>query len=113
MSFVIVCVLVLGLVTMVIEVLCDQYGRAVVRHAINEGVRAGSRDGAGVPECQAAAARVLNGGLGGTMGQDIQIVCTINGNEVIATATGRWSGWLPVSPAWNINNTATAAKQDQ
>jgi hypothetical protein len=75
-----------------------EYGQGVVRTAVDEAARAGSQQSAAggpVAACQAKAAQVMGNLLNGPFGQGVTITCAVQGNTVIATATGQFPAWLP------------------
>ena len=78
-----------------------QYGRGVVRAAVDQGVRAGSRAAAPTVACEQAARQVvadLLGGRSGSMGRTVSITCSQVGGRLDATAGGRFRAWLPPVP---------------
>lgn len=86
-----------------------QYGRGVVRAALDEGVRAGAPLGAQPSDCQARLDGFLDDLLGGEMGRGVDGECGIDGDFVVATATVHFEGW--VIPDWDFNLSATAVKE--
>lgn len=88
-----------------------QYGRGVVRGALDEGVRAGSRATATVAECQGRAHQVLDQLLGGTLGNDVSVACTDLGDRVVASAEGRFPAWIAVVPDHRFRVQAEAVKE--
>ncbi|MDH5616380.1 MAG: hypothetical protein OEY62_07570 [Acidimicrobiia bacterium] len=75
-----------------------QYGRGVVRSALDEGARAGALSGAGPAECLARVDGVLDDLLGGPLFADLIWTCSRDGEWMVAAATGRLAGWLPMVP---------------
>lgn len=90
------------------NLVADAYGRGVVRAALDEGARAGSRLSASTGECEARAAEVVRSLLGGTMGHGVRIQCSATPTEVRAQATGTFRAWMPPVPDWHIDMTASA-----
>ncbi len=88
----------------------NAYGRGVVRAALDEGARAGSRLSASAGECEARAAEVMRSLLGGTMGKSVRISCTATTTEVRAQATGTFPAWMPPVPDWRVDMTASAQR---
>lgn len=88
-----------------------QYGRGVVRGALDEGVRAGSRATAAVAECQGRARQVLDQLLGGTLGDDVAVACSDLGDRVVASAKGRFPAWIAVVPDHRFDVQAVAVKE--
>lgn len=94
-----------------INLIVDEYGKGAVRTAVDEATRAGSLQGAPggpVAACQAKAAEVMSGLLSGPFGQHVTITCGLQGNQVIAVASGSLPGWLRVIPANPLRVVATA-----
>lgn len=86
------------------------YGRGVVRSALDEGARAGSRVADSVPRCEQRAAETMSGLLAGTMGQGVTITCTDDGERVLAHADVRFTAWAPAMPDWTFSITATSRR---
>ncbi len=86
-----------------------QYGRGVVRAALDEGVRAAAPAGALPENCDARVAGFLDALLGGEMGKDIEFTCGVEGDLVVATADVSFEGW--VIPDWDFSVSATALKE--
>ena len=89
------------------------YGRGVVRAALDEGVRQGSRATTTAEDCQAAAEEVLATLMGGTMGTEVTITCTVEagGDRIVATADGALK--LPFFPRVELDDAATAVKEQE
>jgi type IV secretory pathway TrbL component len=88
-----------------------QYGRGVVRAAVDQGVRSGARAPAAVAACEQAARQVvadLLGGKSGSMGRTVSITCIQVGGRLDATADGRFRAWLPPVPDWSFHFGASA-----
>lgn len=101
----------LVLVVVLTNLVVFQYGRGVVRAALDEGVRAGARASAGAAECEARAGDVLADLLGGAMGTGVRVVCTDDGDVLRATADVAFAGWLPAVPDWAFTVQATAVRE--
>lgn len=89
-----------------------EYGHGVVRAAVDEGVRQGSRTTTPVASCEAAARQViadLLGGRDGSMGAGVGINCTQVGARLDARATGHFKAWLKPIPDWSFTAASTAA----
>lgn len=108
-------VAVVGLSLVVVVMLANlsvfQYGRGVVRAALDEGARAGARATAGVPECEARADDVLADLLGGAMGSGVRTWCTDEGDLLRASADVTFAGWLPTVPDWRFSLEAAAVRE--
>jgi len=86
-----------------------QYGRGVVRAALDEGVRAAAPLG-GVPaDCQATVDSFIFDLLGDEMGRGVTVECGLEGNLVVANAAVRFDGW--VIPDWEFVMSAAAVKE--
>jgi len=110
-QFVLAVALSLLMLVLVANVIIVQYGRGVVRAAAEEGAQAGSRLSASEADCEARAGEVLDGLLGGPMGDRISITCSIGSSEVIATVRYTFTPWLPLVPAWAGTQTSVAVKE--
>jgi hypothetical protein len=88
-----------------------QYGRGVVRAALDEGARVGAPAEAGLADCESRAVAVLADLLGGAMGDEVAVRCTQAGSQVVAEATVTFRAWLPPSPDWSFRVAATARKE--
>jgi hypothetical protein len=88
-----------------------QYGRGVVRAALDEGVRAGARASDPVPACRARAGEVLGDLLGGTAGNEVALACRQAGDLVEADAEVVFRGWLPAVPDWRFSLRASARRR--
>ena len=88
-----------------------QYGRGVVRGAVDEAARAGARVDASVAECQARAAEALAGALGGTMGEGVAIACSEDTETVRAVADVTFRSWLPPVTDWSFRAVGQARKE--
>lgn len=98
------------LLVMLTNLVLVQYGRGLVRAAVDEGVRAGARfDADPVGACEERAKSVLDGI--GKLGSDITITCQPAGDQVQATANAKFEGWLPVVPTFEENATAISRKE--
>lgn len=97
--------------TIVANLIVFQYGRGVVRAALDEGARAGSRATAGVTECERRAAAVLDDLLGGSMQDGVRIWCEDDGATIDAVADVTFAGWTPTVPDWSFVASATAHRE--
>lgn len=103
----------LAAVMVLLNVLVFMYARGVVRTAVDEGVRAGSRVGAGPPACEARARAVLQDLMPGPLGADIAIGCRPSGatGELTAVANATLRSPLPGMPAWSFQTAADAVQE--
>ena len=86
------------------------YGRGVVRAALDEGARAGSKVADSVERCQDRAAETMSALLRGTMGAGVAIDCRDDGEVVLAHADVRFVAWAPAMPDWTFSITATSRR---
>ena len=94
-----------------INLIVDEYGKGVMRTAVDEAARAGSLQGAPggpVAACDTKAAEVMTGLLAGPFGHDITISCAIQGDQVVAVASGSLPAWLRVIPTDTLRVVGTA-----
>ena len=110
-QFVLAVALSLLLFVMLCNAIVYQYGRGVVRAALDEGVRSASRAGGTVSACEDAAEEVRHTLLGGPVGSHVAIRCGLVADTVQATATGYLPSWLPLVPDWSIDLAASAVKE--
>jgi hypothetical protein len=89
------------------------YARGVVRAAVDEGARAGSRFGATTAECDSRARDVLGDLLAGRLGSDVRVRCeSTNEDEIHASAHVTVHGWLPgFVPDWTFTLDARSVKE--
>lgn len=88
-----------------------QYGRGVVRDALDEGARAGATASADPAACEHRAREVLRDLLGGRLGREIDLSCAEDGDEMVARARVTFRSWLAPAPDWRFQVAATAAKE--
>ena len=88
-----------------------QYGKGVVRGALNEGVRAGARSAAGLGDCERALTDTLDDLLGGTMGEGVEAWCSADGAFVRADANVTFRSWIPGVPDWSFTVSAQSVKE--
>lgn len=88
-----------------------QYGRGVIRDALDEAVRSGSRAGGSTASCQRAAEEVRRSLLGGPIGAHVTLHCGLAGGRVRASASGHMASWLPLVPDFPVALSATAVKE--
>ncbi|MFP3882732.1 MAG: hypothetical protein ACLFRT_03915 [Actinomycetota bacterium] len=81
-----------------------QYGRGAVRSALEQGARAGTTAGPAV--CEQTAGRVIEDLLGGRMSDGLVVGCDLSGESVVATATGAFESWTPLTPDFGFELTS-------
>ena len=92
----------------------SEYGRGVVRSAVDQGARDGARTATPEATCEASARQAISDLLGsgkGSMGAAVTVSCTATGDRVEATASGSFPGWLPAVPAWGFTSRASAVRE--
>lgn len=88
------------------------YGRGVVRAALDEAARAGSRVGDdSVQLCLARAEEALDEVLGGSMGDDVTLSCSEGTGVVQANADVVFRSWMPPVPDWSFSVASTSVKE--
>lgn len=106
----------LVLLAMFANIIVAQYGRGVVRSALDEGVRAGARVTAGAElartTCEATANEARDDLLGGPMGSGVVIACAVAGDRVTARADAEFAAWFPAVPSWRFSETAVALREE-
>jgi hypothetical protein len=107
----------LVLFTLFANVILVQYGRGVVRTALDEGVRAGARVTASAPAaelaCETAADRARQDLLGGRLGNHVSFDCTPDPatGTMRAVADATFASWFPAVPDWSFSATAVAVQE--
>jgi hypothetical protein len=96
---------------LLVQFVAWQYGRGVVRSALDEGARAGAVASAGPRTCEDRAHDVLTDLLAGRLGRDVDVTCGNEGDEVVARARVTFRSWLPPAPDWTFAVAATALKE--
>lgn len=96
---------------LLVNLVAFQYARGVVRGALDEGVRAGSRATIATDECRVRALQVLDQLLAGPLGDDVTVACERQGEVVVATARGTLRSWIPLVPDHRFSMRAVAVKE--
>ncbi len=112
-QFVLAVGLSLVLFTSVANLVVYQYARGVVRSALDEGVRQGSRVGSeAITACAVTAEAVLADLAGGGLSEQVVFHgCAQRGAVVTASATASLRGWLPTVPDWTFDVAAEAVQE--
>jgi len=111
LQFVVAAGLALVVFVTVANLVVVQYGQGAVRSSLEEGVRAGSRVGAGEEDCLVAAQESLRSLLGGSMGTSVVLSCALGNGLIVATAEGSLPGWLPGIADFVVDAEALAVKE--
>lgn len=86
-----------------------QYGRGVIRSALEQGVRSGSVNG--VAACRETALGVVDDLLGGRMSDDLVIACEGMGGTIVASASARFETWTPLMPDYEFSLVASSTAE--
>ncbi len=100
----------LVLLIMLANVIIFEYARGVVRAALDEGVRTGSRALASERECLRRIHDVIDGMLG-AMADEVEVTCQDEGDHVEASARADFEAWVPGVPNWRFTSAAVAVKE--
>jgi hypothetical protein len=97
----------------IVNIFMFLYGQSVLRSALDEGVRAGSRVEAGAAVCLDRAHQVLDDLLGGDLGDDVTLVCAPGATpgELVAIADATFSSPMPGVPSWTFRLEARATQE--
>jgi hypothetical protein len=101
----------LVLFVLVANAVVVMYARGVLRAALDEGVRAGSRADAGAATCLARAQDVVDDLLGGRMGGGVRMTCAQDADLMSADAVATFPAWVPGVPAYRMQLGATAVME--
>lgn len=96
---------------MMANVLMLLYARGVVRAAVDEGARAGAVAYSSDTECLDRATAALDDLLAGSLGNDIAVTCTIDGADMVATATATLSSPFAGFAEWTFVAEARATDE--
>jgi hypothetical protein len=81
----------------------DEYAKGVVRTAVDEAAQSGATAGGSLPACEAEAEQVKADLLPGPFGSDLRISCGIEGDEMVASATGSLPTFVPAVPGAEVS----------
>lgn len=101
----------------VANVVAVQYGRGVLRAAVDEAVRDAARyRGADTPaavlrRCEHRAAEVMDNLLAGRAAERLTVRCDLTSARVHATVEGSFEGWLPGIPDFDAKTKAFATRE--
>lgn len=94
-----------------VNMLLYLYGQGAARAAIDEGVRAGSRVGAGEVACEQRAEEALQGLMPGPLRDGVSLSCNLAGDELVAVADVTLDSPLPGIPSWSFQMEARATQE--
>lgn len=95
----------------VINLFLYLYGHGAARAAIDEGVRLGSRVGAGSAMCEQRAGDALRDLMPGPLSEGVEISCGADGEQLVAVADVTLSSPLPGVPSWSFRMEARAVQE--
>ena len=95
------------------NLLVVQYGRAVVRVALDEGARHGARFGIDSTQCETRVGKVVDGLLAREMRSGVSYRCVEGGGQTDARAEVVFPAWLPGIPDFGFEMAATATSERQ
>jgi hypothetical protein len=101
------------LVVGLVQVIAYQYVRGAVLAALERGVRAGSTVAAGVDECHGALADSLADVLGGEIRDSLEAECRLDGELILARASGTVPGWVGLGPDLGFEMEARAVREPE
>jgi hypothetical protein len=81
----------------------DEYAKGAVRTAVDEASQTGGTSGGSVGACEAQAAQVRAELLPGPFGAGVQISCSVDGDEVLASASGSLPSLVPLVPQVHVS----------
>lgn len=115
LQYLVVIGLSLVLFTALANLMVFQYARGVVRASLDEGARDGARTiasaAAAVTTCETRARAARDGLVSGRLADGIQLSCRVEPDVVVAYATVRLPGWIPLVPDWHFEESATAMRE--
>lgn len=100
----------LVLLTMLANIVVFEFGRAVVRAALDEGVRMGSRAQASQRECLRRIHATVDEMIE-AMADELEVSCQDKGDRVEASASANFQAWVPGVPHWRFTSEAVAVKE--
>lgn len=107
----------LVLFTALANLVVFQYGRGVVRAALDEGARAGARtlgsSESAARACESRARSARDGLVSGRLAESIELSCDVGVDVVAARANVRFQGWVPLVPDWTFEELATALREQE
>lgn len=86
-----------------LNLVVDEYAKGAIRTALDEGAQAGAVLGGSLEACQAQADEVRHDLLPGVFASSVQVSCSLQGDEVVATARGHLPSLVPPVPAFQVS----------
>ncbi len=96
-------VVLLALFVGALNLVVDEYAKGAVRTAVDEAAQAGATGGGSVIECEGKAAQVRADLLPGPFGHGVTVNCSLQGNEMVASASGYLPSLVPPVPSVHIS----------
>jgi hypothetical protein len=81
----------------------DEYAKGALRTAVDEASQSGATSGGSLGACEAQVAQVRADLLPGPFGAGVQISCAIEGDEVLAVASGSLPSLVPLVPRVHVS----------
>jgi hypothetical protein len=95
-----------------LNLVLDEYAKGALRTAVDEAAQAGAVLGGSLGACEAKAAEVRDNLLPGPFVGDVQVSCSIEGDEVVATASGHLPSFVPPVPSLPVSLAAAALVEE-
>jgi hypothetical protein len=95
-----------------LNLVLDEYAKGALRAAVDEAAQAGAVLGGSLPACQAKADQVRANLLPGPFSGGVRLSCSIEGDEVVATATGRLPSFVPPVPSLSVSIAGTSLAEE-
>jgi hypothetical protein len=96
-------VVLLGLFAGALNLVVDEYAKGALRTAVDESSQAGATAGGSVMACEAKAAQVRANLLPGPFGRGIVVDCSLQGDEMVASAVGTLPSLVPPVPPVHLS----------
>lgn len=80
----------------------DEYAKGAIHTAVDDAAQAGATAGGSLVACQVAATHVRDNLLPGAFGSGVNITCSLQGDYVVALASGKLMSLLPTVPEAHI-----------
>lgn len=102
-------------VTLMVNLVVLQYGRGVLRTAVDDAARAGARvtasPAAAAAACRATAEAVRDDLLGGALGRGVRFTCRPDGDRFTAAADATFDLWVAGMPPWRFTVRGAAVQE--
>ena len=81
----------------------DEYAKGALHAAVDDAAQAGATAGGSLRACQGEAAEVKANLLPGPFGDGVTITCSLEGDSVVAVASGRLPSLVPPVPRVEVS----------